>query len=53
MYLERLESLQVSLKDREGSSTWIDPNATLTHNVTMHLGFTMFFPFTFDYRHPK
>jgi outer membrane beta-barrel protein len=53
MYLERLESLQVSLSDRGSKNTWIDPAATLTHNVTMHLGFTMFFPFTFDYRYPK
>jgi outer membrane beta-barrel protein len=53
MYLERLENLQVSLSDREGENTWIDPNAQLTHNVTMHLGLTMFFPFTFEYRYPK
>jgi outer membrane beta-barrel protein len=53
MYLEKLENLQVSLSDREGRNTWIDPNATLTNNVTAHLGLTMFFPFTFEYRYPK
>jgi outer membrane beta-barrel protein len=53
MYLEKLENLQVSLDDRESPNTWIDPNATLTNNVTAHLGITMFFPFTFEYRYPK
>ena len=53
MYLEKLENLQVSLSDREAPNTWIDPNATLTNNVTIHLGLTMFFPFTFEYRYPK
>ncbi len=53
MYLEKLENQQVSLSDRENRNTWIDPNATLTHNVTAHLGLTMFFPFNFEYRYPK
>jgi outer membrane beta-barrel protein len=53
LYMEKLENLQVSLSQREVPSTWIDPNSHLTNNVTVQLGFTMFFPFTFDYSYPK
>jgi outer membrane beta-barrel protein len=53
LYMEKLENLQVSLDHREVPSTWIDPNSHLTNNVTVQLGFTMFFPFTFDYSYPK
>lgn len=54
IYLEKLENLEVALSDaRNDESTWIDENASLTHNVTVHVGLTMFFPFGFDYRYPK
>ena len=54
MYLEKLENLNVQLgMNREQASTWIDQNATLTNNVMAHVGITLFFPFTFDYRYPK
>lgn len=53
MYLERLENLSVSLEGRDEPATWISDSATLTHNVAVHLGVTMFFPFTFEYRYPK
>jgi outer membrane beta-barrel protein len=54
IYLEKLENLEVSLgADREEESTWIDENATLTNNMTVHLGVTLFFPFGFEYRYPK
>jgi outer membrane beta-barrel protein len=53
LYMEKLENLQVSLSNRETESTWIDQNSTLTNNVTVQLGFTMFFPFTFEYSYPK
>jgi outer membrane beta-barrel protein len=53
LYMEKLENLEVSLSDRDVESTWIDPNSTLTNNVTVHLGITMFFPFTFEYSYPK
>ena len=53
MYMEKLENLQVSLSARASQSTWIDQNSTLTNNVTVQLGFTMFFPFTFEYSYPK
>jgi outer membrane beta-barrel protein len=53
LYMEKLENLQVSLSARQDDTTWIDQNSTLTNNVTVQLGFTMFFPFTFDYSYPK
>jgi outer membrane beta-barrel protein len=54
IYLEKLENLNVELgAAREEKSTWIDEQATLTNNVTVHMGLTLFFPFTFDYRYPK
>jgi len=54
IYLEKLENLEVKLgADREDESTWIDENATLTNNFTIHLGVSLFFPFTFEYRYPK
>jgi outer membrane beta-barrel protein len=54
IYLEKLENLDVELgANRARESTWIDQSATLTHNVTAHLGITMFFPFDFEYRYPK
>lgn len=54
IYLEKLENLEVALgDDREDPSTWIDDQATLTNNVAAQVGVTIFFPFTFDYHHPK
>lgn len=54
MYLEKLENLNVELgQDRTRESTWIDQNSTLTNNVTLHTGVTLYFPFSFDYRYPK
>jgi outer membrane beta-barrel protein len=53
LYMEKLENLEVSLGNRGDESTWIDPNSHLTNNVMVQLGFTMFFPFTFDYSYPK
>jgi outer membrane beta-barrel protein len=54
LYMEKLENLEVSLgKAREDETTWIDSSSKLTNNVTVSLGFTMFFPFTFEYSYPK
>jgi len=54
MYLEKLESLDVQLGEaRANRDTWIDQEATLTNNVMVHVGVTLFFPFTFEYRYPK
>ena len=53
-YLERLENLQVALgEDRSDPETWLDDSPSLTNNVTAHVGLTLFFPFTFEYRLPK
>jgi len=53
LYMEKLENLEVSLSARGQPATWTDPNSKLTNNVTVSLGFSMFFPFTFDYSYPK
>jgi outer membrane beta-barrel protein len=54
IYLEKLENLSVELgAAREDESTWIDSNSTLTNNVMVHMGVTLFFPFSFEYRYPK
>jgi outer membrane beta-barrel protein len=53
IYMEKLENLQVDLDNRVQPATWTDPNSKLTNNVTVALGFSMFFPFTFDYSYPK
>ncbi len=54
MYLEKLENLDVALgRLRYDTSTWLDQDATLTHNVAAHVGATLFFPFTFEYRYPR
>jgi len=54
IYLEKLENLNVELRGgRSDENTWIDADTALTNNVAVHLGATIFFPFTFDYRYPK
>ena len=57
LYMEKLENLEVALGTGPGGrvdpTTWIDDNSTLTNNVTVSLGLTMFFPFTFEYSYPK
>ncbi|HJK98525.1 MAG TPA: outer membrane beta-barrel domain-containing protein [Polyangiaceae bacterium LLY-WYZ-14_1] len=52
-FLDRLENLDVSLENRFDEDTWLDDSPTLTNNVTVQIGFTLFFPFEFDYRLPK
>jgi len=53
-YLERLENLDVASGDaRENKDTWLASSPTLTNNVTIHLGISLFFPFDFDYKLPK
>jgi outer membrane beta-barrel protein len=54
MYLEKLENLNVELgTERTNEETWIDSESTLTNNVTLQAGVTIYFPFSFDYRYPK
>ncbi len=54
-YLERFEALDVAANaaDRSNPDTWFDDGSTFTNNVTTQVGFTLFFPFTFEYRLPK
>jgi len=52
-YLERFENLEVSVDERNNPDTWFADSTTFTNNVTTQIGFTLFFPFTFEYRLPK
>lgn len=54
-YLERFENLEVSPDPtlRNDEATWFAPSTTFVNNITTQIGFTLFFPFTFDYRLPK
>jgi outer membrane beta-barrel protein len=53
-YLEQFENLSVALgSERSNPDTWLADKPTLTNNVTVHLGATLFFPFDFDYKRPK
>lgn len=53
-YLEQLENLDVAIgPERTNEDTWLADGASLTNNVALTLGFTLFFPFSFEYRLPK
>ncbi|MBX3248804.1 MAG: outer membrane beta-barrel domain-containing protein [Myxococcales bacterium] len=53
-FLEKFENLEVSVGPaRRDRDTWFSPNTTFSNNVTVQVGFTLFFPFTFEYRLPK
>jgi outer membrane beta-barrel protein len=53
-YLEKLENLRVALGDqRKDKSKWLDSSSTIVTNVIGSVGFTMYLPFTFDYKLPK
>lgn len=54
IYLERFENLDVALgADRTDPTTWIADGTSIVNNVTAHIGVSIFFPFTFEYRKPK
>jgi outer membrane beta-barrel protein len=54
MYLEQLEALDVGLGDaRFQEETWTQDTPAFTSNFTVHVGFTIFLPFEFDYRLPR
>jgi outer membrane beta-barrel protein len=59
MYLEKLEALNVALdvpgepSRRQDPNTWIADSPSFTNNVTAHLGFTLFFPPSFEYKLPR
>lgn len=55
IFPEELESIETysTAEDRERKSDWIDDNYKLTNNVMLHVGVSLFLPFTFDYKLPK
>jgi outer membrane beta-barrel protein len=54
IYLEKLENLRVALgQDRQVESGWLDSSSTVVNNVVASVGFTIYIPFTFDYKLPK
>jgi outer membrane beta-barrel protein len=54
-YLEQFENLNVPLDTaaRQDPDTWLSDSSTLTNNVTVQLGVTFFFPFSFNYELPR
>ena len=54
-YLERFESLNVAptSEGRQRETDWFADSVTFTNNVSVQVGFTLFFPFTFEYELPK
>lgn len=54
MFLERHENLEVPVDPVEQAdpSTWLGGNQ-LTQNLSVQVGLTLFFPFTFEYKKPK
>jgi outer membrane beta-barrel protein len=54
IYLEKLENLSVALgEDRKQESKWLDSSSTVVNNVVASVGFTIYIPFTFEYKLPK
>lgn len=58
IFLDKLENLKISTNEKErenggkGGEKWLD-KSKLTNNVQAQLGFSIFVPFSFDYRLPK
>jgi outer membrane beta-barrel protein len=52
-FLEKFENLEVSVDDRDNPDRWFSNSTTFSNNATVQVGFTLFFPFTFEYRLPK
>ncbi len=58
IFLDKLENLEIASSDAEradggkGGKNWLD-ESKLTNNVQAQLGFSVFVPFSFDYRLPK
>jgi len=53
IYPEKLESLTVDEVTPANQSTWLSKSSSLTNNVELQTGFSIFVPFSFDYRLPK
>ncbi|MFW6067093.1 MAG: outer membrane beta-barrel domain-containing protein [Myxococcota bacterium] len=52
-FLEKFENREVDLVNPDDPDTWLQDGTDLTHNVSVQVGFTLFFPFTFEYKLPK
>jgi len=55
IFPEELESRTTyqTPKERANKDNWVDPEYSLTNNVMLQLGVSLFLPFTFDYKLPK
>jgi outer membrane beta-barrel protein len=53
IFPEKLESLVVDEADPGNQSRWLDKSVSLTNNVELQGGLSIFVPFSFDYRLPK
>jgi outer membrane beta-barrel protein len=54
-FLEKFENLEVEVQTdrRNNPDTWLSDTTTFSNNATVQVGFTIFFPFTFEYNLPK
>ncbi len=54
MFLDKVENRLVEVgEDRFNEDTWFANGVSFVNNVSVHLGLTVFFPFTFEYKQPK
>ncbi len=54
MFLDKVENQLVEVgEDRFNEDTWFANGVSFVNNVSVHLGLTVFFPFTFEYKQPK
>jgi outer membrane beta-barrel protein len=52
IFLDKLENLEVDEQNPTNKDNWFG-DSSLTNNVQAQLGFSVFIPFSFDYRLPK
>lgn len=54
IFIERTEARQVQVGPRRFDETlWLEEGGTLTNNVMINFGVSLFLPFTFEYKLPK
>jgi outer membrane beta-barrel protein len=55
IFPEELENLETfsTPDERSDKGRWVDDNYKLTNNVMLHIGVSLFLPFTFEYKLPK
>jgi outer membrane beta-barrel protein len=53
IYPEKLENLSINNADPTNEKDWLAASPDFTHNVELQAGFSIFVPFSFDYRLPK